>query len=294
MEDLASQILNPVVGIYLLIVFSVQLLAGLIQQQRQVRVTKRRLKQGLVGPVLINHSEQLGEGRRAAFIESSILIISVILVPFLFAWLLPKGSEALKGLGLTFGTLLIWLLFSGTEIAKAFLGGVLFKTLVTFKRPFQIGDRISIKGVSGKVIGFGTFFVELQTPNDDLVSVPTYTLWSEVLTSTNSGDRSSLCVMDFYLASFVSAKQRQEAEDAIWDAIQASIYYEPAKPMQIYLSQTQDAIRLTAKAYVASTYNEPLFSSDVTRSFLDFASQRNIALAPSTWEAAPSLTSQES
>ena len=54
--------------------------------------------------------------------------------------------------------------------------------------------------------------------------------------------------------------------------------------MQIYLSQTPEAICLTAKAYVASTYNEPLFVSDVTRAFLDFVSQEQIPLAPSAWE----------
>ena len=70
------------------------------------------------------------------------------------------------------------------------------------------------------------------TNNDDQISIPTHTLWSEVLTSANGGDRSSLCVMNFYLASFISASQRQAAEDAIWNAIQSSVYYEPSKPMQ--------------------------------------------------------------
>ncbi len=49
--------------------------------------------------------------------------------------------------------------------------------------------------------------------------------------------------------------------------------------MQIFLSQTPDALCLTAKAYVTSTYNEPLFSSDVTRAFLDVAADTQIPLA---------------
>ena len=95
--------------------------------------------------------------------------------------------------------------------------------------------------------------------------------------------------MNFYLAPFVTVDQRQVAEDAIWDAIQASVYFDPTKPMQIYLSQNQDAIQLTAKAYVASTYNEPLFSSDVTRAFLEFAAKRKIALASQSWRASVNL-----
>lgn len=149
--------------------------------------------------------------------------------------------------------------------------------------PLQIGDRVTLKGHSGKVIRIGTFFVTLQTLDDDLVSIPTRELWSEVLVSANAGARSSLCVMPFYLAPFVSKPQRQRAEDTIWDSMQASPYCETARPMQIYLSQTPDAICLTAKAYVTSTYDEPLFKSDVTRAFLDLASSKGIPLASSQW-----------
>lgn len=85
-------------------------------------------------------------------------------------------------------------------MAKGFLGGLAFKTLAAFKTPFQSGDRVTIKGSSGKVVGFDTFFVSLQTVNDDLVSIPTHTLWGEDLISANAGERSSLVVILFYLA----------------------------------------------------------------------------------------------
>ena len=187
-------------------------------------------------------------------------------------------------MGIAFLLLLSWILSNGTDIVKAFMGGLAFKTIAAFKQPFQVGDRITLKGVSGKVISFNTFFVVLQTFSDDQISVPTHTLWSEVVSSANAGHRSSLCVMNFYLASFINAQQRQKAEDAVWNAIQASVYYEPSKPMQIYLTQTPDVIKITAKAYVASTYNESLFRSDVTRAFLDVVSQAKIPLAPSSYE----------
>ncbi len=55
--------------------------------------------------------------------------------------------------------------------------------------------------------------------------------------------------------------------------------------MQIFLAQEPDTIRLTAKAYAASTYNEPLFTSDVTRAFLEFADKEAIPLASRAWKA---------
>lgn len=89
--------------------------------------------------------------------------------------------------------------------------------------------------------------------------------------------------MSFHLAPFVSATQRKEAEDAIWDAIQRSVYWDFDRPMQIFVEQRRDEIVLNAKAYVASTYNEPLFKSDVYQAFLNFADSKGIPLASTEW-----------
>lgn len=43
--------------------------------------------------------------------------------------------------------------------------------------------------------------------------------------------------------------------------------------------QERGAIVLTARAYVASTYNEALFKSDVYQAFLDFADKNALPLA---------------
>lgn len=57
--------------------------------------------------------------------------------------------------------------------------------------------------------------VQLDTVNDDRISIPTNTLWGEVLTSANAGARSSLCVMPFHLSPQASRQHRQQAENAI-------------------------------------------------------------------------------
>lgn len=282
-EDFIKLLDDPKILIYLGIVIGSQILYGMMVYLRGRNKSQKRKSQGLPEGVLINHAEKLASRRIDALLQSGLLLASILLTPFVLVWTTKSDADK-SGLAVAFLVLLAWILFNGTDILQAFLGGLAFKTIAAFKEPFQIGDRVTLKGISGKVISFDTFFVTLQTLNDDKISIPTHTLWSEVLSSANAGDRSSLCVMNFYLASFVDAKQRQKAEDAIWDAIQASVYYESSKPMQIYLTQTPEAIQLTAKAYVASTYNEPLFTSDVTRAFLDFVSKENIPLAPSAWE----------
>ncbi len=288
MEKLQDAITKPEFLIYFLIylgtIIGTQLLYSLGIYLRQTRTNKRRFARGLPETILIHHAEKQSSRRIDVLIQNFLLLASVFIVPFLLVSISSLEDADKSSLLLVFVLLLIWIFVNGTDLIKAFLNGLAFKTITAFTQPFQVGDRVNLKGIKGKVVKFNTFFVVLITPDDDLISIPTHTLWNEVLNSANSGNRSSLCVINFYLASFNTAEQRQAAEDTIWDAIQSSVYYEPSLPMQIYLSQTPDAIKLTAKAYVASTYNEPLFSSDVTRAFLDFASKANIALTPSTWE----------
>ena len=285
MDELIKLLDNPQILIYLLmylvIIISIQMLYGLGVYIRQRNKNQKRKSQGLPQEILINNTEKLAARRIDALFQSVLLLATIVLTPFTLV-AMTQGDTDTRGLGIAFLVLFSWILSNGTDFVKAFMGGLAFKTVAAFKQPFQVGDRITLKGVSGKVICFNTFFVVLQTLNDEEISLPTHTLWSEVISSVNAGHRSSLCVMNFYLPCCVNAQQRQQAEDAVWNAIQASAYYEPSKPMQIYLNQTPDTIQITAKAYVASTYNEPLFSSDVTRAFLDVVSEEKIPLKPNS------------
>ncbi|MDJ0582190.1 mechanosensitive ion channel domain-containing protein [Crocosphaera sp.] len=290
MDQLIELLDNPKIVIYLLtylgVVIGGQILYGMgVYVQKKSNYHKRKL-QGLPEEILINNSERLASRRVDALFQSGLLLATILLTPFTLI-AITQADKDTRGLGIAFLVLFGWILSNGTDLITAFIGGLAFKTVVAFKQPFQIGDRITVQDVSGKVIKFNTFFLVLQTLDHDRISIPTHTLWTEIVSSANAGNLSSLCVMNFYLASFVNAEQRQKAEDAIWDAIQASVYYDSSKPMQIYLIQTPEAIQLTAKAYVACTYNEPLFVSDVTRAFLDFVSKEKIALAPGSWELSP-------
>ena len=245
-------------------------------------VAERRHQAGLDDQVLVDHKIKLATIRNWALTDAVVLLATVVILPIVLAqfW---SGDAGKKGLALAFVAILIWALVSATDVARAFLGGVAFRAYVGLYRPFQVGDRVDLMGHAGKVEDINPFFVRLTTPNDDQVSIPTAALWNAPLVSANAGDRASLVVMDFHLAPFITANQRRASENAIWDSIQRSVYWDFDKPMQIYLGQSENEIRLTAKAYVASTYNEPLFKSDIYQSFLDFADSEKIPLASTEW-----------
>ena len=291
LQELAEALIDKYVLIYIFIIVAAQLACWGRCFYKRKKIERQRRKAELPPDIIMDHSERLADLRKESIWASSVLVVTIFLTPFaiIFVIWLCKGAESEgfakiaaengDGLILAFIGLFIWILFSGTDVARNFLGGLGFKTLVAFKSPFQVGDRVTLKGIGGKVTSISTFFVTLQTPNDDLINIPTSGLWSEVLTSANAGERSSLCVMDFFLAPFVTQNELQDSEDTIWNAIQASPYLEVANPMQIFFTQNNNSIQLTAKAYVASTYNEALFKSEVTKAFLNFTAVNKIPLA---------------
>lgn len=268
------------VGIYLAGVVLAQIALSYWRRWQEQGVANQRREAGLDDQILVDHAVQLKTLQRHSAIDAVVLLASLVLLPIFLAQVF---NEAKEGLGMTFFALVIWTLVSATDVAKAFLGGVAFRAFVGFRRPFQVGDRVTLNGYSGKVQEIGPFFVRLVTLDDDLVSIPTSSLWSAPIVSANAGDRASLCVMTFHLAPFVTAEKRKYTEDAIWDAIQRSVYWDFDKPMQIYLEQHADEILLTARAYVASTYNEALLKSDVYQRFLDYVDEAQVPLASAEW-----------
>jgi small-conductance mechanosensitive channel len=296
MSELLDLLKNPYVFLYVALIVLIQM--GYLRHRRRkaARITANRAAQGLPSQTIVNQSVKLEELKTQARKETWVLILPIVLLPFVMAGLEfalnaclfnpAAGCSTTKaavhsgdGLLFTFFIFMLWLMFTGTELAKAAIGGIAFRTVMVFGNTFQVGDRVTINGNSGKLIDIGVFYLTLVTLNDDKICLPTNSLWGSALTSSNYGDRSSLVCIPFYLSPTNSAKKLQDAEDALWDAIQASNYFEPTKNKQIFYQQEQNYIQLTVKAYVASTYNEPLFSSDISRRFLHFAIENDILLA---------------
>lgn len=279
-----SDFLNIYVGIYVLAaaliyaatVWSRRRYRRQLQAARDAafRVGERpaeRAEELLLGP-----GQRLQELQRAAVSDALILGAVILVLPGIVYWLAGADRD---GFALAFAGLAIWVLVSATDAGKAFFGGLLFRFLLASRAPFQVGDRVTLAGYSGKVLDVGLFHVRLQTADDDLVSLPTASLWSEPLVSANAGDSASLAVITVYLSPRIEPAQLQAAEDALWAAIGASLYWDPTKSRQIFIGQSVEAITLTGKAYVASTYNEALFKSDVLKTFLMTAREQNLPLA---------------
>ena len=288
--DLLQNFLSPFVVAYILAIMLIPLIAPVFTRIWERRRKSRRMEAGLDDHVVRNAGDGLQRLKKQTLTETALSFGVVLLVPCLLmgvillmpvSWFdrigLDKNFE-FKKLNIAFVTLVLWTLVSGTEIVKNFLGGLAFRTLVAFANPFQVGDRVTLCGYHGVVRKIGIFFTQLETFDEDLISIPSSSLVSEVLSSANGGQRSSLCSLPFYICPHNSRENVEAAEDAIWNPIQGSLYYDFGKPLVILISQERHALVLTAKCHVTSTYEEPEFASRVTKMVIKSFKEQGISL----------------
>ncbi len=129
--------------------------------------------------------------------------------------------------------------FAFRDIAENFIASM----LLGVRRPFQIGDFITVAGKSGSVLSLNTRATVLITPEGNHVQIPNAVIYKETLVnaSTSPSSLNAIEVMVPYEASTA------EALDAINDALRSAdgLLPEPA-PRTLVAALESNGIRLKA------------------------------------------------
>ena len=150
--------------------------------------------------------------------------------------------------------------FAAQDILKNVLGGL----IVLFDQPFQVGDKISVSGTYGEVVSIGLRSTRMETPDDNLVSVPNAQIVAGQVANANAGELNCQVVTDLYLPGWVD---EGEAKRMAFEAAASSRYVFLNKPIVVLVKDEFSETFLThlkVKAYVMDPRYEFLFMSDVT------------------------------
>src|SRR5947209_2542500 len=126
---------------------------------------------------------------------------------------------------------------------------------------YQPGDWIEVDGIYGEVKSIDSRAVRIMTPYDTEVIVPHSTLWSHSISNATSGNRSLLCVADFYLHPDhdAAAAQRRLTEIAV-----SSSYRKADKPVAVIVQEKPWGTHYKLKAYVKESREQFDFITDLT------------------------------
>ncbi len=185
------------------------------------------------------------------------ILLWTLAIYTLIITLFNPSAEAIYAL---MGSSALALGFALQDIVKNIFGGL----LIILDRPFQIGDRINIKGNYGEVVNIGLRNTIINTSDDNTVTIPNSAIISDSISNANSGALDCMVVVNLWLPINVDVEIARKIahESAI-----TSRYLNIDKPVGILFFDHFDdhaATKVVIKGYVLDTMYEKLFEGDVT------------------------------
>lgn len=165
-----------------------------------------------------------------------------------------------------FGTLALALAFATKDLTASVLAGF----VVILKRPFQVGDRIAIGDVQGKVTEVGLSATRLLTAQNRVVTMPNNVL----LTNMVSAQQPSTAMTPMHLDFFIDPSQDIAAAKRLMDeAIQATRSVETPKGQPILVKQVLTdrglTVRLRTKIFLMGAQPQEELESELTERVLE-------------------------
>ncbi len=186
----------------------------------------------------------------------NILIWIIGINALIFTLFEPTAEKVYAGLA----SLSIALGFALQDILKNIFGGI----LIILDKPFQIGDRINIKGNYGEVVNIGLRNTQINTLDDNLVTIPNSTIISDNISNANAGALDCMVVVNLWLPININVEQVRKIA---YEAAATSRFLNLDKPITILFFDhfhSNPSTNVKIKAYVLDTRYEKGFEGDVT------------------------------
>ena len=151
----------------------------------------------------------------------------------------------------------VTLAFTLKEYGSSLAAGL----ITVLENTYQPGDWIEVDGAYGEVESIGARATRIVTPDDTEVIIPHTRLWSANIFNASSGNRSLLCVTDFYLHPDHDAAA---ARTCLEDVAQQSTYRKPESPITVIILEKPWGTHYRLKAYVNESREQFLFITDLT------------------------------
>ena len=151
---------------------------------------------------------------------------------------------------------------------KDLLADIVGGIVLVLEQPFQVGDTVSLGEHYGEITDIRVRSTTLQTPQDDLVVVPNFTLFNEAVVNSSTGDAEILVVVGFIVAVDADIDR---ATDIVEDALATSpyVYGSDERPIAVDIEDGRHYRTLRGKAYVDDLRNGVPFRTDVSERVVD-------------------------
>jgi small-conductance mechanosensitive channel len=186
------------------------------------------------------------------FLKGAILVVTIAYLLDLFLNLSRSNLLALTG------TIAVALGFAFKDYVSSIIAGV----VMLFEGSYRVGDRIQIGEHYGEVVGYGLRSIQVQTPDDNEVTIPHSTSWTEAVSNANSGKLEAQVATDFYFDHEVDVELVLRV---LYQAAYSSKYTQLKLPIVVVIKEKRWATQFKLRAYPIDARDEFVFQTDLIR-----------------------------
>ena len=186
------------------------------------------------------------------FWRAAIILITIFTLIKIFVDLSANNLLALTG------TVSVALGFAFKDYASSLIAGF----IALFEQPYRVGDRIQIGEHYGEVMSYGLRGMRLQTPTDNLVTIPHNKLWTEPIVNSNDGELEARVITDFYLAHDVKIDLVMKI---LYQGAYTSKFTQLKLPIMVIVKENSWATHFMLHSYPMDARDEFIYQTDLIK-----------------------------
>lgn len=186
------------------------------------------------------------------FWRALVIFTAVVLGLNLFVELSPNNLLALTG------TIAVALGFAFKDYISSLIAGV----VALFEVPYRVGDRVQIGDHYGEIVSYGLRGIRLQTPADNIVTIPHNKIWTEPISNANDGALEAQVVTDFHFAHGIDI---DVAMKILYQAAYTSKFTQLKLPVLVVVEDKPWGTLCQLKSYPMDIRDEFLYKTDLLR-----------------------------
>ncbi|WP_414624905.1 mechanosensitive ion channel family protein [Calothrix sp. CCY 0018] len=185
------------------------------------------------------------------FLRMMVLTITVIFLMNLFLNISRENLIAVTG------TIAVALGFAFKDYASSIIAGI----IGLFEVPYRVGDRVQIEDFYGEVVSYGLRGIRLQTPEDNVVTIPHNKIWTNAVSNANMGELEAQVISEFYFAHNVDTEL---VTKILYRVAYTSKYTYLNLPILVIVEEKPWGTLFKLKSYPLDARDEFIYKTDLT------------------------------
>jgi small-conductance mechanosensitive channel len=206
------------------------------------------------------------------------LLIYALALVLIFPYLPGSGSSAFQGVSIFIGAIIS---FGSTSAISNIIAGI----VITYMRPFQIGDRVKIDNIVGDVIDKTILVTHLRTTKNEEVTIPNANILIGNIINYSSRDVGNIIVHTTVTLGYDVAWEKAN-ELLIAAANRAPFIFKDPAPFVLQTSLDDFYVSYELNAYTKEFKKLPFIYSEIHKNILDVFDEAGIEILSPGYTAA--------